>query len=84
MFDIKKIKKDMALLKEGKNKLFKNKDINSDKTLSVNLEDIKNPMDLVDALTKRNEYHNRKPVPMTEEDEYRNSGITKEEARKNG
>lgn len=23
-------------------------------------------------------------VPMTEEDEYRNSGITKEEARKNG
>ena len=67
-----------------KNKLFKDKDINSDKTLSVNLEDIKNPMDLVDALTKRNEYHNRKPVPMTEEDEYRNSGITKEKARKNG
>ena len=25
-----------------------------------------------------------KPIPMTEEDEYRNSGITKEEARKNG
>ena len=66
-----------------KNKLFKDKDINSDKTLSVNLEDIKNPMDLVDALTKRNEYHNRKPVPMTEEQEYRNAGITKEEARKN-
>ena len=65
-----------------KNKLFKDKDINSDKTLSVNLEDIKNPMDLVDALTKRNEYHNRKLVPMTEEDEYRNAGITKEEARK--
>jgi len=66
-----------------KNKLFKNKDINSDKTLSVNLEDIKNPMDLIDALTKRNEYHNKKPVPMTEDQEYRNAGITKEEARKN-
>tara|TARA_R100000687_G_scaffold29367_1_gene24501 strand:+ start:590 stop:796 length:207 start_codon:yes stop_codon:yes gene_type:complete len=65
-----------------KNKLFKDKDINSDKTLSVNLEDIKNPMDFVDALTKRNEYHNRKRVPMTEEQEYRNAGITKEEARK--
>tara|TARA_R100000687_G_scaffold69023_1_gene58345 strand:+ start:240 stop:482 length:243 start_codon:yes stop_codon:yes gene_type:complete len=25
-----------------------------------------------------------KPVPMTEEEEYRNEGITKEEARKNG
>ena len=67
-----------------KNKLFKDKDINSDKTLSVNLEDIKNPMDLVDALTKRNEYHNRKPVPMPEDQEYRNAGITKEKARKNG
>ena len=67
-----------------KNKLFKDKDINSDKTLSVNLEDIKNPMDLVDALTKRNEYHNRKPVPMTEKDEYRNACISKEQARING
>jgi|LULG01.1.fsa_nt_gb hypothetical protein len=60
MFDIKKIRKDMALVKEGKNKLFKNKDINSDKTLFVNSEDIKDPMDLIDALTKRSEYHNRK------------------------
>ena len=32
-----------------------------------------------DQLNERN-----KPVPMTEKDEYRNAGITKEEARKNG
>ena len=59
MFNIKKIRRDIALIKEGKNKLFKNKDINSNKTLFANLEDIKDPMDLTDALTKRNKYHNR-------------------------
>jgi hypothetical protein len=43
-----------------KKKLFSDKEINSDKVLHINFEDIeKNPKLLTDALTKRNKYHNR-------------------------
>ena len=43
-----------------KKKLFSDKEINSDKVLHSNFEDIENnPRALVDILTKRNQYHNR-------------------------
>ena len=44
-----------------KKELFSDKEINSDKVLHINFEDIeKNPRALVDVLTKRNQYHNSK------------------------
>ena len=44
-----------------KKKLFSDKEINSDKVLHINFEDIeKNPKSLIDILTRRNQYHDTK------------------------
>ena len=41
--------------------LFSDKEINSDKILHINFEDIeKNPKSLIDILTRRNQYHDKK------------------------
>ena len=50
-----------------KKKLFSDKEINSDKVLHINFEDIeKNPKSLIDILTRRNQYHDtKKEYPTT-------------------
>ena len=44
-----------------KKKLFSDKDINSNKILEIDSKDIQSdPMQLIDFLNKRNQYHNKK------------------------
>ena len=43
-----------------KKKLFSDKDINSNKILEIDYKDLSDPMQLIDILNKRNQYHNKK------------------------
>ena len=44
-----------------KKKLFSDKEINSNKILEIDYKDIQSdPMQLIDLLNKRNQYHNKK------------------------
>jgi len=46
--------------KPKQQELFSDKEINSNKILEIDYKDISDPMQLIDILTRRNQYHNTK------------------------
>ena len=43
-----------------KKELFSDEEINSNKILEIDYKDLSDPMQLIDILNKRNQYHNKK------------------------
>jgi hypothetical protein len=46
--------------KPKQQELFSDKEINSNKILEIDYKDLSDPMQLIDILTRRNQYHNTK------------------------